>query len=330
MNDTVPEAAKSRENGGRIPARSRRRSHSFTLVELLVVIAVVAILAGLLLPAVQSAREAARRSTCVNHQKQVGMALAAHESMLGSLPPGRIGCDDTGDTMDIDLCPPYLPSEERTAASGFVPILPQLELQTLYDQLAIEEGGLWNRNVDDLAWYSDISKCKGIKQRIDLLVCPSDTSDPISAVYDPVLAATASYAFVHGSRGPGTAAHIVKYGNDGPFLYVARRTMKQFLDGTSKTAVLGEVILADTWESSNTWSYALAHADCLRTTTNHLNTQPGAGMAVDRQNGAFGSHHPEGAIFCFADGHVEFVTNAVDQDIYRGMSTIAGAELLND
>ena len=232
--------------------------------------------------------------------------------------------------MSIDVCPPNLRSDKKTAASGFVPILPQLELQNLHDQLAIEEGGLWNRNVDDLAWYRDPLKCKGIKQRIGVLVCPSDTSSSMSAVYDPVLAATASYAFVQGSLGPSTAAHIVKYGNDGPFLYVTRRTLRQFIDGLSKTAVLGEVVLADTWESSNTWSYALVHADCLRTTANPLNTQPGAGSAVDRQNGAFGSQHPGGAIFCFADGHVEFVANAVDHAIYRGMSTIAGAELWHE
>ena len=175
MSDTLPAAADSRGEVGSMPPRSSQSRSGFTLVELLVVMAVIAILAGLLLPAIQAAREAARRSTCLNHQKQVGMALSLHEAALGSLPPGRVGCDDTGDTMDIDLCPPNLPSEQRTAASGFVTMLPQLELQNLYDQLAVEDGGLWNRNVDDLAWYRDVSKCRGIKQRIEILICPIAT-----------------------------------------------------------------------------------------------------------------------------------------------------------
>jgi prepilin-type processing-associated H-X9-DG protein len=100
-------------------------------------------------------------------------------------------------------------------------------------------------------------------------------------------------------------------------------------DWASKSGSVA-VVLADTWESSNTWSYALAHADCLRTTANPLNTRPGAGTTVQRQNGAFGSQHPEGAVFCFADGHVRFVTNNVELTIYQAQSTIEGAELGTD
>jgi len=132
---------------------------------------------------------------------------------------------------------------------------------------------------------------------------------------------------VQGTRGPEQSALEVKFQNDGLFLYVIRRQAKQVRDGLSNTMMLGEVALADTWESSNTWSYALVHADCLRTTANPLNTRPGAGATVQRQNGAFGSQHPEGAVFCFADGHVRFITNEVELAIYRSLSTIAGAEI---
>jgi prepilin-type processing-associated H-X9-DG protein len=167
-------------------------------------------------------------------------------------------------------------------------------------------------------------------ERVDVLVCPSDTSESISHVYAPVTAATASYALVQGTLGPEQPAHVVKYQNNGLFLYVTRRKPRQVRDGLSNTTMLGEVVLADTWESSNTWSYALAHADCLRTTANPLNTRPGAGTTVQRQNGAFGSQHPEGAVFCFADGHARFVTDEVEMTIYQAQSTIEGAELGTD
>lgn len=301
--------------------------HGFTLVELLVSIAIIGVLVGLLLPAVQAAREASRRSACTNHQKQLALALLNYQQTHRQLPPGRVGCDDTGDAMTIDVCPAGLTPEQKTAASGFVSILPQLEQQALYEQLSVEVGGLWNRNVDDLDWYADKEKCKGIKQQLSVLRCPSDTSEALSEVYDPVIAATGSYAFSQGSLGAYQPLENVKYANNGAFLYVRQRKLRQFTDGTSGTFLLGEVVLADTWESSNTWTYALAFADCLRTTSNPLNTRPGAGYHYDRQNGAFGSNHPGGALFAYADGHVDFVDDDIDKQAYRGLSTIAGEEL---
>jgi prepilin-type N-terminal cleavage/methylation domain-containing protein len=240
----------------------------FTLIELLVVIGILGLLIAILLPAVQAARESARRNGCVNNQKQLGVATGNYETTFGTFPAGRLGCDDTGDSMEIAVCPPGLPPEEKTAASGFVLILPQLEEQSLYDRLSVEIGGLWNRNVDDLDWYDNKSKCQAIKQQIATLVCPSDTSAALSDVYDPVIAATGSYAFVQGTLGPGSPRHVEKYDNDGMFFYVVRRKASQVTDGLSKTLLLGEVMYGDTWESSNTWTYALVHADCLRSTTN--------------------------------------------------------------
>ena len=298
----------------------------FTLVELLIVIAILGVLFALLLPAVQAARESGRRAGCLSNQKQVGLGISHHETLFGSYPPGRLGCDDTGDSAAIAACPPGLPAHKKTAASGFVTILPQLDEQVLYDQLSVEAGGLWHRNVDDLDWYYDKDKYSAVKQRVAILICPSDTSQAISDVYHPVLAATGSYALVQGTLGPSAPAARSKYANDGLFLYVARRKANRVVDGLSKTLMLGEVVLADTWESSNTWSYALAGADCLRSTENPLNTPPGAGVTVNRQNGAFGSQHPGGANFCFADGHAEFIAADVELPVYQSMSTIRGDE----
>jgi prepilin-type N-terminal cleavage/methylation domain-containing protein/prepilin-type processing-associated H-X9-DG protein len=306
----------------RLRSRGSRWRPAFTLIELLTVIAVIGVLVALLLPAVQAAREAARRVNCVNHQRQVGLAVHLYENVKGRLPPGRVGCDDTGDKMVIAACPPGLPAVEKTGASGFILLLPFLEEPSLYQQLDIEHGGLWNRNVDNLYWYQDPDKYKGIKQSVKVFICPSEGAAALSTVYYPVTAATSSYAFVQGTKGPDSPLHIAKYENDGIFLYVVTRQLRQIRDGLSATLMVGEVLLSDTWESSNTWSYALVHADSLRTTRNPLNTPPGRGIILQRQNGAFASNHPGGANFCLADGHVDFISDAIDLETYRAMSTI--------
>jgi prepilin-type processing-associated H-X9-DG protein/prepilin-type N-terminal cleavage/methylation domain-containing protein len=303
---------------------NRQIRFAFTLIELLSVTAIIGLLVALLLPALQAAREAARRASCANNMRQTGLGILQYEVANGHFPPGRTGCDDTGDLMRHHVCPPGLPAEKKTAASGFVEILPFIEHNALYQSLDIADGGLWNRNVDDLGWYENESKCEGIKERIATLICPSDRSSAISDVYLPVTAATASYALIQGTLGPDAPLHLSKFENDGVFLYVLTRKSSQIRDGLSKTSMMGEVVLADTWESSNTWSYALVNADCLRSTRNSLNTRPGDGIARERQNGALGSQHPGGANFCYADGRVRFLDDTIEQSIYRAESTIQG------
>jgi prepilin-type N-terminal cleavage/methylation domain-containing protein/prepilin-type processing-associated H-X9-DG protein len=300
----------------------------FTLVELLVVISILGVLIAILLPAIQAAREAARRTTCFNNQKQVGLAFMEYELARRQYPAGRLGCDDLGETLTIDVCPPGLPAEKKTAASGYVLVLPYLEMQPLFDQLNVADGGLWNRNVSDIAWYGDPGKNKGIKQSIPTMICPSDDSTPISYVYHPIGAATASYALVHGSLGPGSPEEQVRYYNNGLFVYVVGRRAKEITDGLANTMLQGEVLLSDTWESSNTWSYARPHADSLRSTQNLINTWPGTGQITsDNRNGAFGSFHPNGGIFTFADGHLQFIGDDIELATYRALSTINQGEV---
>lgn len=305
------------------PSPLHFRPPAFTLVELLVVISIMGVLVALLLPAIQAAREAARRTTCLNNQKQVGLAIMEFEMANRHFPAGRVGCDDMGETQSIAVCPPGLPPEKKTAASGFVMILPYLEMRPLFDQLNVANGGLWNRNVNDISWYGDPGKNQGIKVIIPTFVCPSDEPPTISYVYHPIGAATASYAFVSGSKGPTFPEEEVRYYNNGLFVYVVGRRLKQIGDGLSNTMMIGEVVLPDTYESSNTWSYARPHADSLRTTMNPINTWPGTGILYEnRRNGAFGSFHPDGAIFSFADGRVQFIADDIELATYRAMSTI--------
>lgn len=112
---------------------SPRASHAFTLVELLVVIAIIGVLVALLLPAVQAAREAARRAQCLNNLRQLGLALHNYESVNGSLPPGNLGYDPEESTL-TGIEPSS--TEVRTAFVAF--ILPYLEESALYDAYDFE------------------------------------------------------------------------------------------------------------------------------------------------------------------------------------------------
>lgn len=296
--------------------------NGFTLVELLVVIAIIGVLIGMLLPAIQAVREAARRTSCQNNLKQIGLGIAVYETAFSEFPPGRIGCDDVGHNMGISVCDDATTPEANNGASGFVSILPQLEQANLADILAVNDGGLWNRDVDDLQWWNNENKRQGILEHLPVLWCPSSRSEQTSDVYDPVLAATSTYAFSNGSLGPDNLVHVTKYKNDGVFVYKVPRKHSDVLDGLSNTFLVGEVRNPDTWESSNIWNYAIANADCLRTTTNPLNTLPGAGVVIERRNGAFASFHPAGGNFVYGDGHVGFLSEQIELQVYRDFSTI--------
>ena len=295
----------------------------FTLIELLVVIAIVGILIGMLLPGVQAVREAVRRTSCQNNLRQIGLAIANYESAFQHFPAGRIGCDDIGQQMSVSPCAGDLTPEEKNGASGFVSILPQLEQNNLYNDLGVKKRGLWNRDVDDLDWWMNSpTKRDGVQATLSVFNCPSTSHSRSSDTYLPIKAATSNYAFCNGSLGPDNLVHVTKYTNNGAFVYRTPRTIPEVRDGMSNTYFAGEVLRPDVWESSNVWTYALANADCLRTTTNPINTAPGSGIVIERRNGAFGSTHPGGGLFLFGDCHVQFVGETIDYETYRDLSSI--------
>ena len=232
--------------------------------------------------------------------------------------------------MSVAQCSDTLTPEEKNGASGFVSILPQLEQSSLHDALSVGAGGLWNRDVDDLVWFEMYTrKREGILAQLPVYWCPSETGERTSEVYQPVVAATSSYAFCNGSLGPDNLVNVTKYENNGPFLYVTQRGHASIRDGHSNTLFVGEVLRPDVWESSNVWTYAIANADSLRTTTNPLNTPPGDGITIERRNGAFGSSHPGGGNFVYGDGHVEFMSDSIELDLYQSLSTIAEGETIS-
>jgi prepilin-type N-terminal cleavage/methylation domain-containing protein/prepilin-type processing-associated H-X9-DG protein len=316
---------------------------AFTLVELLVVIAIIGILVALLLPAIQAAREAARRMSCSNNLKQWGVASLNYEATKGVIVPARPGPDATA-SLEVRLVgtprgPRPNKGHERSGASGFVLMLPFIESQALYDQFDIENGeGIWLSSLAGVNWRTPLKE-QAIGTRPEFVYCPSSQTLPQTEIAQyqswSVIPATGSYAFCAGHRGInkfGVDACLVKHHNTGMHLYWTRVKLREIEDGTSKTISIGETIEGHTQDSSNIWTYTLRFGDCYRVTEVALNTPPGFESAVAGDNpgdfnGAFASHHPGGAQFLFGDGHVEFITDEIDLDTYQNLSTIAGLPL---
>ncbi|MBX3433239.1 MAG: DUF1559 domain-containing protein [Pirellulales bacterium] len=314
-----------------------RPSRGFTLVELLVVIAIIGVLVALLLPAIQAAREAARRSQCTNNLRQVGLAILNYESSRKSLPPGRMHCDESV----LDECKFDLPDRiaDRGVASGFVLLLPYLELPALFDAAGGEDKQdmVWKYNN---LWRALPQRVQAVATRPPVFVCPSSTSEPIAEAYaaSETPAATGQYAFVHGKRGPSWLSRTgsnatLKLKNTGAFNYLTRVSLRQVSDGPSNTYFVGEVRDSHTFAGQNVWSIGMRVRDSLRMTENPLNTPTGSQSATyavqDGKyalNAAFGSEHPGGANFVRGDASVEFVSDGVDDEVYQAGATIACAD----
>lgn len=277
-----------------------KKRNGFTLVELLVVIAIIGVLIALLLPAVQQAREAARRMQCTNGQKQIVLALHNYESTFGVYPSGRLGCDGA--------CAPA----NGPGTSGFVLLLPFLEQGNLYDQFApYGPGSAFPGNLSETI----------LNTRPEMYVCPSSV---MKASFNTGGKnwATASYAFVSGHYGASQGiGSKVKWENTGMFVYRDAYGNRDALDGLSNVMYIGEVIDGHLSNHSNRWTIAARLLDCLRATENPINTPPGQGITTspygEALNAAFGSRHPGGANFGYGDGSVHFVAETINLNIYK-------------
>ena len=329
----------------RRPTTAIKRRRGFTLVELLVVIAIIGILVALLLPAIQAAREAARRMSCSNNMKQIGIAIVNYEQTYKHYPTARPGPDSTGSREIAAVGQPPGPRAtggkgyEKSGASGFVLLMPFMENQALYDQFDIDRGdGIWLSNNSGTNWRTPLKE-QALGTRPSVMVCPSSRTLPKTEIATfqtwSEIPATGCYAFCAGHRGInkfGVDACLVKHHNTGLHMYWHFVKLKQVIDGTSKTFCVGETIEGHTQDSSNIWTYTLRFGDSFRVTEVALNTPPGieaqvAGDNPGNYNGAFASYHPGGSYFVYADAHVDFLTEDIDLDTYQNLSTYAGLPL---
>jgi len=339
-----------------IPVPRRPVRFGFTLIELLVVIAIIAVLIALLLPAVQSARETARRAQCTNNLKQLALACLNYESAIGAFPMGNQGYrfPSCGANFPIDA-PIY---------STFAYILPYLEGSNNYNAYNF----IWN--------FAGITNTTAQSTQVNAYNCPSDMQFTQSPPGD-VQYVHSSYATNRGrneninfnwANGPAPDPTAQNYWNcngdpgDGMFGWQYSVKVANVIDGLSNTFLFGEVSRfvdepASPFSVGNvTFEFLDDYSNnCLHPTSGAfvipvLNAPPDKTGAVFAACFAiavfppdwitvpaclslgqygFRSLHPGGANFAMSDGSVKFIKNSINVKTYRGLGTRAMGEVLS-
>lgn len=308
--------------------RSVYRAHAFTLIELLVVIAIIGVLVGLLLPAVQQAREAARRTSCLNNLKQLAYAVANYQDVNKYMPPGSSGPMNGASGFPSGWCDPSYGCGLPWGHFGWsATILPFLEGQNLYDSidfsvpayaLSIPE------NSGDRGPAGDIKNRPAALDMPPVFVCPSaHRVQPKSQFKD--------YGINYGTG----ECCPERYNDEQIFKGISWVNSKlepaKITDGTSNTflflefAHFGNHSFVNYDKGSNQFFWVHHVSQGYVTCAEHDGTPTPPNSTTWNHRGAH-SDHPNGVQAVMADGHTVFVSNHVDYKIYHSHFTRAGAE----
>ncbi|HEV7280342.1 MAG TPA: DUF1559 domain-containing protein [Pirellulaceae bacterium] len=342
---------------------SWRPRSGFTLVELLVVIAVIGVLVALLLPAVQAAREASGRTSCGNNLKQISLACHLYHDSFKKLPSNGW----TGQPLPFVRKP-------GVSLSWMLAILPQMEQQPLYDQWWSSDH-YWNdpENGASTGTSPPGSNLWIAAQRIPAYLCPTDGSNEDGVMTTqggimkmgsgmlpvPVLLEGHPVGVTNYKGSMGTNWNVAPHIPDASFNVPTANPLthsngvfgvksaglytKNFAgipDGLSNTIMIGEAIPAH--QHLNSWAinYSSQIATCAiplndlfaakiacpATSTGNWNADRTACRKNANLSMGFASRHPGGGQFALADGSVRFLPSEIDLVVYRGMGTCAGSE----
>jgi len=328
------------------------RRRAFTLVELLVVIAIIGVLVALLLPAVQAARESARRSDCNNKLKQLGLACQTYVSANGDLPFSEFiratSCQPGSQTLG-----PEVVGDGGNGTSWIVRVLPYLEQQTLYSQFVSANAfkGAYNKGQGlrgGLSAADRIALRELVKKVLPNLACPSDdfaltdefvrdqpdfpgqllASGNFKGCAGNTLIVKQNFAWTpHPGEMPPGDWHATDKCNTGLFwrndYYLKKSRLKSTTDGTSNTFLIGEAL--PEFDNHSSWAFANGiWATCsippnyaLGLSSDLLKIR----RAWSEESLGFRSRHPGVVPFCFADGSLRPVSENIDMVVYRALST---------
>jgi prepilin-type N-terminal cleavage/methylation domain-containing protein/prepilin-type processing-associated H-X9-DG protein len=336
----------------------------FTLVELLVVIAIIGILVALLLPAIQAAREAARRSQCQNNFKQVGISLQGYVNATKVFPPGTIYSLSAAKASCAGV-PSYVANgKSYDSYEGFgwgAYLLPYLEEQSVYDMIDFsfktgEPQPIWK----DKSWAGHDSSWEAEGKLVSAFVCPSELNqeawvDCCSArgqfsppgVNDPYDWRLSNMAGIADSLDAHCYLYQPVHNGNGIMYNFSRVGPKKITDGLSQTAIIGEatsgrgidqsgqeVWVGETWVTRSV-------ADMHNGINGPGSLPGGRDDALDpfdgdggnrhdeyhRENG-FCSYHPGGAHFGFADGSVQFLNEDTNELVLYARATRGDGEVI--
>lgn len=306
---------------------------AFTLVELLVVIAIIGVLVALMLPAVQSAREAARRTKCQNHLRQIGIAVHSFEDSFKKIPANRYGDYDGY----MSFGGPY---ENSSSWSWLSAILPFLEQSNI-----VNTGDIPNKQ---------LNQTPVLESSIAVFQCPSDEIARLKTFFEKsrylrgLKTGLTNYKGVQGANfcwgdwanGSSTGGDCEPWWKGDGVLYPmdwqTPKGLAAIKDGTSMTMLAGEDVWNEKRATCATPCYGLGYSWGHPVEANNTAAMPpnakrpdGTPYAEDDWTGyeGFRSKHPGGVQFVYCDGSVRFIMDSVALGIYRAQATIDGGEV---
>ncbi|WP_425618529.1 DUF1559 domain-containing protein [Anatilimnocola sp. NA78] len=332
---------------------SNRARRAFTLVELLVVIAIIGVLVALLLPAVQAARESARRMSCGNNIKQLALALHNYQDSLGKLPPAGLGlasCRGAGsETIGLNT-------------SGWTMTLPYFEQTALYAKYDFNQCASVFKQTGNTATLQGDPVTSGnaavVSTRLKVFNCPSDNGNPLlregadgSSHYiikagSGFSGAKTNYDFA--TNGPTECTQTWEsYGNNRRmFGNQSSSKIEDAKDGSSNTIMLCETTF-EVWDGrAPAWGYRgwvqVGIDPVGKNSPQGINIWPccpwnswGSSPIPGKHGklgewGSSGSLHPGGAMFALTDGSVRFLSQNITSTTLEALATANGGDLPGD